>query len=155
MHTDSKIAMSIVKMKNKKTGVTYVYESTSYWDKEKRQPRNKRRLIGKLDPSTGEIVPTERRGSATGPVSMDDGMPEPSDFRPDMEAPIDEKEAEILELRKRVLELEIQLGKKTAALERIRRVLDSCSEREHERIRGRTSGCQQGGTACGNRVPET
>ncbi|MBR4503797.1 MAG: hypothetical protein IKP20_02340 [Candidatus Methanomethylophilaceae archaeon] len=136
---DSKIAMSIVKMKNKKTGVTYVYESTSYWDKEKRQPRNKRRLIGKLDPATGEIVPTGRREPAKGPVSMGGGTPEPSDFGPDMGASIDEREAEILELRKRVLELEIQLGKKTAALERIRRALDSCSEREHERIRERTS----------------
>jgi len=26
---------------NKKTGVTYVYELASYWDKEKHQPRSK------------------------------------------------------------------------------------------------------------------
>lgn len=54
--------MSIVKMHNKKAGVTYVYESTSYWDKEKQQPRNKRKLIGKIDPETGEIVPTGKPG---------------------------------------------------------------------------------------------
>lgn len=41
--------MSIVKLKNKRSGVTYVYESESYWDKEKKQPRSKRILIGKLD----------------------------------------------------------------------------------------------------------
>ncbi|KUK39575.1 MAG: Transposase IS4 family protein [Synergistales bacterium 54_24] len=35
---------------NKRTGVTYVYEATSYWDKEKNQPRNKQVCIGKLDP---------------------------------------------------------------------------------------------------------
>ena len=42
---------------NKTTGVTYAYESTSYWDKEKQQSRAKRKCIGKLDPITGEIVP--------------------------------------------------------------------------------------------------
>ena len=54
--------MSIVKSKNKKTGVTYVYESESYWDKEKQQPRAHRRLIGKLDEETGDIIPTGKSG---------------------------------------------------------------------------------------------
>ena len=54
--------MAIVKYLNKITGVTYVYESESYWDKEKKQPRNRRKLIGKLDPITGEIVPTGKKG---------------------------------------------------------------------------------------------
>lgn len=54
--------MSIVKNKDKRTGITYVYESQSYWDKEKKQPRAKRTLIGKLDETTGEIVPTDGRG---------------------------------------------------------------------------------------------
>jgi hypothetical protein len=54
--------MSIVKARNKKSGITYVYESESYWDKEKKQPRNKRKLIGKIDAQTGDIVPTRGRG---------------------------------------------------------------------------------------------
>lgn len=54
--------MSIVKNKDKRTGITYVYESESYWDKEKQQPRARRKLIGKLDEATGEIVPTDGRG---------------------------------------------------------------------------------------------
>lgn len=45
---------------NKKTGVTYVYEYTSYWDKEKKQARNKQVCIGKLDPVSGEFVPSKR-----------------------------------------------------------------------------------------------
>ena len=49
--------MSIVKLKDKRTGTTYVYESESYWDKEKKQPRSRRKLIGKLDEETGEIIP--------------------------------------------------------------------------------------------------
>lgn len=52
---------SIIKRLNKQTGVTYVYESESYWDKEKKQPRSKRKLIGKIDEQTGEIVPTSGR----------------------------------------------------------------------------------------------
>lgn len=50
--------MGIVYQKNKKTGITYVYDNQPYWDKEKQQSRAKRTLIGKLDPETGEIVPT-------------------------------------------------------------------------------------------------
>ncbi len=50
--------MGIVYQKNKKTGITYVYKNEAYWDKEKQQSRAKRTLIGKLNTSTGEIVPT-------------------------------------------------------------------------------------------------
>ena len=54
--------MSIVNHKDKRTGVTYVYESEAYWDKEKKQPRSRRTLIGKLDEATGEIIPTGKSG---------------------------------------------------------------------------------------------
>ena len=52
--------MSIVHLKNKKNGVTYVYESSAYWDKEKSQARNSRICIGKLDPDSGEIIYNRR-----------------------------------------------------------------------------------------------
>ena len=45
---------------NKKTGVTYVYESASFWDKEKKQSRNKQVCVGKLDPVTGKFLPSKR-----------------------------------------------------------------------------------------------
>ena len=54
--------MSIIKQYHKDTDTTYVYESTSYWDAEKGQSRSKRKVIGKVDPVTGEIVPTDGRG---------------------------------------------------------------------------------------------
>ncbi len=54
--------MSLVNHTDKRTGITYVYESESYWDKEKKQPRSKRKLIGKIDEETGEVVPTGKRG---------------------------------------------------------------------------------------------
>lgn len=54
--------MATVKQLDKRSGITYVYESVSYWDREKKQPRSKRTLIGRLDPATGEILPTDGRG---------------------------------------------------------------------------------------------
>lgn len=52
---------AIVYQTNKKTGVTYAYESISFWDKEKKQSRAKRKCIGKVDPETKKIVPTRKR----------------------------------------------------------------------------------------------
>ncbi len=52
--------MSLVFVKNKRNGVTYVYESIGYWDKEKKQARNKRKCIGKLDSATGEIIASRK-----------------------------------------------------------------------------------------------
>ena len=54
--------MAIITQYHKDTDTTYVYESTSYWDAEKGQSRSKRKVIGKIDPATGEIVPTGKRG---------------------------------------------------------------------------------------------
>jgi hypothetical protein len=52
--------MSLVHLKNKKNGVTYVYESSGYWDKEKQQVRNHRKCTGKLDSITGELIPSRK-----------------------------------------------------------------------------------------------
>ena len=53
---------AIVYQTNKKTGVTYAYESISYWDKDKQQSRAKRKCIGRVDSGTQKIiVPTRKR----------------------------------------------------------------------------------------------
>lgn len=57
--------MAIVKVRNKARNITYVYESISYWDKELKQPRSHRKLIGRIDPATGDIVPTSKRTKAS------------------------------------------------------------------------------------------
>lgn len=57
--------MGIIKQYDKRTGITYVYESKAYWDKEKQMSRAKRTLIGKLDPETGEVIPTDGRQRKT------------------------------------------------------------------------------------------
>lgn len=55
--------MSIVKIRDKRIGVTYVYQQEKgKWDPVRKQTRNKRTLIGKVDPVTGETVPTKGWG---------------------------------------------------------------------------------------------
>lgn len=53
--------MAIIKQYDKRSGITYAYESHSYWDPEKKMTRAKRKLIGRIDPETGDIVPTDGR----------------------------------------------------------------------------------------------
>ncbi len=53
--------MAIIKQLDKRSGITYVYDSKSYYDKEKKCSRAKRTLIGKIDPDTGEMIPTDGR----------------------------------------------------------------------------------------------
>ena len=66
----------IVYQTNKKTGITYAYESISYWDKEKQQPRSKRQYVGRVDDETGEIIPKQdkkSRSKAAGSSSKEQG----------------------------------------------------------------------------------
>ena len=53
--------MAIVTQTDKRTGITYAYETQYYWDKEKQQSRAKRVCVGKVDPATKEIIPTRGR----------------------------------------------------------------------------------------------
>ena len=90
--------MSIVKLKDKRTGTTYVYESESYWDKEKKQPRSRRKLIGKLDEKTGEIVPTGKSGRKKGTSAAKEEAASSEPITEYIKA-IEEKEALIRDLK--------------------------------------------------------
>ena len=115
---------SIIKKFNKQTGVTYVYESESYWDKEKKQPRSRRKLIGKIDEETGEIVPTGGRGKRKKRNLTDI----PENLSPDrnLEALCMEQagqlrhnEAEITMLKKQVMELTLSVDEYKRRLSKI------------------------------------
>ena len=60
--------MALIKQYHEDTKTTYVYSSESYWDPVKKQSRSKRKVVGKIDPDTGEIVPTGKRGRKKKPV---------------------------------------------------------------------------------------
>ena len=101
---------SIVYQTDKKTGIKYAYESTSYWDKEKKQPRSKRKYLGKVDPETGEIISCRKEDN---PIRISE-----------------ENATEIVRLRTTIAEqerkitmLEVELQKAKAAVEDQTRIL--------------------------------
>lgn len=63
--------MAIIKQLNKKTGITYVYESHSFRDKTTKKPSSTRKLIGRIDDATGEIIPTRKKRNINTTASED------------------------------------------------------------------------------------
>jgi transposase len=51
---------NVVYQENKKSGVVYAYEDRPYWDPAAKQSRSRRTCVGKLDPESGEIIPTKK-----------------------------------------------------------------------------------------------
>ena len=56
--------MTSTTIHRKKNGAAYVYSVESYWDKEKKAPRNKQVCLGRLNEETGEIIPSNRKKRA-------------------------------------------------------------------------------------------
>jgi len=56
---------NITHHRDKKTGAVYRYSVESYWDKDKKAPRNRQVYLGKVDPETGELIPAKRRKKTT------------------------------------------------------------------------------------------
>lgn len=126
--------MAIIKQYHKDTDTTYVYESISYWDEEKKQSRSKRRVIGKLDPETGEIIPTGKRGrkprdASTVPAGENTEtarLYEESQARiRELTLIVSQKDLEISSLRDEVRRLKDALGKVDRQLSLCR---DICTE---------------------------
>lgn len=115
--------MAQIRQYNRATDTTYVFESQSYWDPDKRQSRSKRRCIGKIDKETGEIVPTGGRGRKK--------KPEPAKVEITGE---EELKKEVSRLREELEEKERKLSalrQKTASLEEENRMLrKACGEAE-------------------------
>lgn len=93
--------MAIIKQFDKRSGITYVYDSKSYYDKEKKCSRAKRTLIGKLDPETGEIIPTDGRNKGA--------KSKPDSLAPEIDS---DKRIQELEDENRQLKLQIKALKK-------------------------------------------
>ena len=63
--------MALIRQTDRRTGVVYVYEAEARWDPKRRQSRyGRRRLVGHVDPRTGEVVPNRpTRAPASSPES--------------------------------------------------------------------------------------
>jgi hypothetical protein len=110
--------MAIIKQYNKKTGTTYVYESHSYWDKERKQHRSDRKLIGKIDPETGEIVPTKKKKTTSVP---DAGTSDNASEK--LSEKLAAYEAEISEQKKTILKLKEEIREKDQMIRKIRAIV--------------------------------
>ena len=97
--------MALIKQFDKRSGITYVYDSKSYYDKEKKCSRAKRTLIGKLDPETGEIIPTDGRNKG-------------AKSKPDSPAPEIDSDKRIQELEDENRQLKLQIKALKKELER-------------------------------------
>lgn len=102
--------MSIVKYKDSRTGVTYAYESISYYDPEKKQARPKRKYLGKVDEETGEIISTT---GSRGRPRKDGQKPKSADTR------LDEAKALIAQQKETIKNLEARIS----ALEKERKYI--------------------------------
>ena len=98
--------MAIIKQFDKRSGITYVYDSISYYDKEKKCSRAKRTLIGKLDPETGEIIPTDGRNKG-------------AKSKPDSSSPEVNRDKRIQELEDENRQLKLQITALKKELNRI------------------------------------
>ena len=118
--------MAIIKQLNKKTGITYVYESRSYRDKDTKQPRSERKLIGRIDDATGEIIPTRKKQKNI-TTSDYDGAPENTKGIPESVdvGILREKEAIIMAQQKEIDRLRKEKAETTAALEKLLSALRS------------------------------
>ena len=103
--------MSIVRYTNKKTGVVTLYESTSHYDPVTKQSRPIRKYLGKLDPETGELIPSTRKKKTT------TARASPADLG--LQAALEEKTRECKDMERRISELEDQIKKLRAAMSRI------------------------------------
>ncbi|MCH4035180.1 MAG: DUF3450 domain-containing protein [Lachnospiraceae bacterium] len=114
---------SIVYLTNKTTGIKYAYESESFRDPVTHKPKNKRKLIGKVD-ANGNIIPTEphgpRRRKTTETCTSETAKP-----------PVDEASElrqEIIQLRLQIKDLTDQNKQQERQLERLKALIASMSE---------------------------
>lgn len=120
----------IVYQTNPKTGIKYAYESVSYWDKEKKQPRSRRKYLGRVNPETGEIIPSPRKK----PVRANAGdRPEPvsPDVLLQLREELSMKNAQVTRLQAELDSLSAQLEKTEGLLKNIRSLISAHMEGTH------------------------
>ena len=110
---------SIVYQIDKKTGAKYAFESVSYWDKAKKQPRSKRRYLGKVDPETGEIIPSRGRT-----VHSEEKASEETTILPALYKEIEERDRTIKELRRDLDEVTEKYNQLLTTVQKIRAMVE-------------------------------
>lgn len=110
----------IVYQTNHKTGIKYAYESVSYWDKDKGQPRSKRKYIGRVDPETGEIIQKKDAPSHSG----DKGKALSSEIA-SLREKLKEKDKMIAGLREEIKEKDAAYKKLSSSVKKVMKAISS------------------------------
>ena len=110
---------SIVYQIDKKTGAKYAFESVSYWDKDKKQPRSKRKYLGKVDPETGEIIPSRGRT-----VHSEEKASEETTILPALYKEIEDRDRTIKELRRDLDEVTEKYNQLLTTVQKIRAMVE-------------------------------
>ena len=110
---------SIVYQIDKKTGAKYAFESVSYWDKDKKQPRSKRKYLGKVNPETGEIIPSRGRT-----VHSEEKASEETTILPALYKEIEERDRTIKELRRDLDEVTEKYNELLTTVQKIRAMVE-------------------------------
>lgn len=125
---------SLIYQYNSRNQTTYVYESESYWDKEKKQPRSRRKLIGKLDPSTGNIVPTGGRGRKPKAKNAGSDIPHETAAVPLSKPSVSDSESDYKKLYEECLSKLTDSEARISSLEETIRKLSVKNNRIHTRL---------------------
>lgn len=118
----------IVKSFDKKTGITYLYSSESRWDPVRKRPSPVRRCIGKLDPVTGKMVPTGKRGrpkKATVATFAPDKPPVLSEDVVTLQRELSETREQLQQALVKISDLQETINEKDAEIRHLNRRIDS------------------------------
>lgn len=110
----------IVYQKDKKTGIKYAYESISYWDKEKKQPRSTRKYLGRVDEETGEIIYKDEKPKRV----SDKGTSEASRIT-ELKAELEKRDLIIKDLKDEIKRKEAEYRELAASVEKAVKILGS------------------------------
>lgn len=116
--------MAIIRQYRKATDTVYVLEAERIYDPEKKQTRYvHRRLIGKVDPSTGEVIPTGKRGRPRKNPVSGDTQGEKTEAAANGQT-ITELTAKIEQLQQELAESKQQISSMDSIMQSIQRLLD-------------------------------
>lgn len=117
--------MAIIRQYRKATDTVYVLEAERIYDPEKKQTRYvHRRLIGKVDPATGEVIPTGKRGRPRKDPASEDAQDEIAEEEAADAQTVTELTAKIEQLQQELAESKQQISNMNSILQAIQRLLD-------------------------------
>lgn len=116
--------MAIIYQKNKKTGVTYAYESKSIWVPELKQPRSKRVYLGRVA-EDGTIIPSSKHPGRK-PRQIEQEKPaSPASANPAASSDLSQETADLIAQKdQQIASLKQQLDEALAKLDQIKDVLN-------------------------------